>query len=445
MRKLLIILCFTVSLICLMLLVSCSDNSQSVTEPEVEQPKAEQTDETDEQSEQIEPVQQIETEESAAENKQTDGAETEKTETEPEEEPVSEESEASGETELKVYPISIPDEEPNWNADYNKPKVEFDEIQPGLKAQNTYVGYDGWIFYGDTIPDYNGKRTFSNTRLKKIAEKMRDRLEWCEKNGIKMYFVIVPNKNTVYPEYMPTETYTLDDPDTKEPISMGEERAIDIVINYLRENTSVTVIDCREGLMAAKEQYPDEELFYKLDTHWNNHGGFAAYSQIMDVICADFPNAVKHTKDEYQIDYFDAYFKDEAYYLGWYDTLKNDGPVYTLKSGLTATMTYRQDSGPYGEFIHQYVQDDGYADKTDYCIFKNENIADAPTMYMVRDSFAIALIPFLKDSFSESIYSWTLSVKRNEIEEKHPDILILEVVERSLTDFFNQSVFVYNK
>ena len=224
-------------------------------------------------------------------------------------------------------------------------------------------------------------------------------------------------------------------------VEKAEYKQLDQIIDAINEQTNLTVIDTREGLLTAKEQYPDEILYYKLDTHWNNHGGFAAYQQIMDVILQDFPNAVKWSKDDYQIDYFDSYFKDQAYYLGLYDTLKEEGPVYTRKDGNLATLVKRVDSGAYGQFIHAAVHDDGYRDKTDFCIYKNEYVSDAPSVYVIRDSFAIALVPFIKDSFSTSVFSWTLSFNKEKILENKPDIIIMQVVERSLMDFFNEKTF----
>ncbi|MBE6896015.1 MAG: hypothetical protein E7477_02835 [Ruminococcaceae bacterium] len=334
------------------------------------------------------------------------------------------------EVRLEAIPLKIVDEEPDWNADYNKPKVDLEDIVPGLVAQNVYVGHDGWMFYGGTIKDYTEECTYSDNRLNFLSKKLIERLNFCEENGIKLYFVVTPNKNSVYPEYMATEG-----------VEMAENRTLDVILNYLSENTELNVIDCRDGLFAAKEQYPDENLYYKLDTHWNNHGGFAAYTQIMDVISKDFPNAVTYTRDDYQIDYFDSYMKDEAYYLGWYDTITEQGPVYTLKNRLTATMTYRKDSGPYGEFIHAYIHENGYRDKTDYCTFENPNVADAPSVYVIRDSFGIALVPFITDSFSEATFNWTLGFNKDDILNKKPDIVIMQVVERSLADFFNQATF----
>ncbi|MBQ2720856.1 MAG: hypothetical protein IJF23_04900 [Clostridia bacterium] len=369
------------------------------------------------------------TDEDLTENEVEDLPEdTEEVQTETEE-PV-EQEEVVEEVRLDAIPLKIVDEEIDWNADYNKPKVDFDAIVPGLVSQNVYVGHDGWMFYGGTIKDYTETCTYSENRLNFLTKKLVERLDFCEENGIKLYFVVTPNKNSVYPEFMATEG-----------VEMAENRNIDVILGHIAENTDLTVIDCRDGLFAAKEQYPDENLYYKLDTHWNNHGGFAAYTQIMEAVSKDFPNAVQYKKEDYQIDYFESYMKDEAYYLGWYDTFTEQGPVYTLKNGLTATMTSRKDSGPYGEFIHAYIHENGYRDKTDYCTFENTNVADAPSVYVIRDSFGIALVPFITDSFSEATFNWTLGFNKDDILAKKPDIVIMQVVERSLADFFNQSAF----
>ena len=427
MRRFLTLVLFLLSMMCMLLFIAaCSSDEvvkdetpDSVSEDSIPENSVEDLPETAEDPSD-EAVQTTEAENNTDENVVEEIPEVTENEAE----------EAVEEVRLEAIPLKIVDEEPDWNADYNKPKVDFEDIVPGLVAQNVYVGHDGWMFYGGTIKDYTEECTYSDNRLNFLSKKLIERLNFCEENGIKLYFVVTPNKNSVYPEYMATEG-----------VEMAENRTLDVILNYLSENTELNVIDCRKGLFAAKEQYPDENLYYKLDTHWNNHGGFAAYTQIMEAVSKDFPNAVTYTKDDYQIDYFDSYMKDEAYYLGWYDTITEQGPVYTLKNQLKATMTYRKDSGPYGEFIHAYIHENGYRDKTDYCSFENPNVADAPSVYVIRDSFGIALVPFITDSFSEATFNWTLGFNKDDILSKKPDIVIMQVVERSLADFFNQATF----
>ena len=404
--------------------ISSDDTETPDAENESTEPEASGPEQAEPDSSENEPDNASETDESDNTNVSDD-------QNEPEEPEKTDEPDASESTDtVEIHPIPLTlDEEPDWDAPYNQPAISYDNIQPGVICNNVYVGYDGWFFYGDSIKDYSEDSSVSSVRMKRIISMMSDRLEWCEENGIKLYFVIAPNKNTIYPEYMP------------ESVKKAENKTVDAVLDAIRANTNLTVIDTREGLLAAKEQYPDENLFYKLDTHWNNHGGFAAYSQIMDVIRQDFPNAVKWSRDDYQIDYFKSYFKDQAYYLGWYDTMQEDGPVYTRKDGHLPTLTKRRDSGPYGQFFHAYIHEDGYRDKTDYCIYQNDYVPDAPSVYVIRDSFSIALVPFIKDSFSTSVFNWTLSFNQEDILKNKPDIVIMEIVERSLLDFLSGKTF----
>ena len=60
---------------------------------------------------------------------------------------------------------------------------------------------------------------------------------------------------------------------------------------------------------------------------------------------------------------------------------------------------------------------------------KNES---APSLYMMRDSYAVSLVPFLKESFSESSFDWTYDFSCDEILDSGADVVVFEVVEKAL-------------
>ena len=66
--------------------------------------------------------------------------------------------------------------------------------------------------------------------LKRIAKQTQDRADWCEDNGMTFYFMIAPNKNTVYPDKM------------MRSMQEGEQKRIDQVYDYLRANTMRAMI-----------------------------------------------------------------------------------------------------------------------------------------------------------------------------------------------------------
>lgn len=335
----------------------------------------------------------------------------------------------TGAASVKANPIRRTDDWVDWNAGYNDPKVKFTDIVEGLISQDVYVGKDGWMFYVDSIEDYLGSNLYSDTMLKRIANQTQARADWCTEHGMQFYFMIAPNKNTIYPEMMMSS------------MQEGEQKRIDQVYDYLRANTTVKVIDVRDSLFAAKENNPDEILYYPLDTHWNNHGGYYAYQAVMDVIAEDFPGISRVTRDDYQIDYFDSYYKDCAYYLGYYDTLESTGPVYTKLDGKTGYVAYHDGSGEFGQFAHAFVDPEtGFRESAYYTEFANSYASDAgqPSVYVVRDSFYIALSGFMSDTFSSVTSCWTTDFPNDDIENHDPDIVIFECVEAKMGDIFGQ-------
>ncbi|MEA3254650.1 MAG: hypothetical protein U9Q22_02325, partial [Candidatus Altiarchaeota archaeon] len=64
-------------------------------------------------------------------------------------------------------------------------------------------------------------------------------------------------------------------------------------------------------------------------------------------------------------------------------------------------------------------------------IAKSVNNPDLPTAVFFRDSFIIALIPFLSEHYNRSVYPW---VRYNQtiIEMESPDIVVTEIIERNL-------------
>lgn len=324
---------------------------------------------------------------------------------------------------------------------YNIPKIKLDDIKPGvfLKGDSDYsstlIGYDGFLFCQDSFADYDGTSLFNANRLEVMVQNMVKRNEWVESlkgsslDGTKkMYILFIPNKNSVYYDYMP-ESYT-----------MGEYRRIDQIIDALR-GAGLNVIDGRDSLLAAKAENPQRSLYYKTDTHWNNHGGFFVYQQLMNEIKKDFPNVVVHDRSDYQINYCETYMKDQAYYLGYYDATSELGAVYTLKNGKSADYITSQHKDKWGQFAFCYEWDIGYSDHLYWYQWRNDYNRSAPSMYMLRDSYSIALNGFLKDSFYKSTYNWTYNFSKKDVTSSGADVIIIEVVEKYITNFANAMPF----
>lgn len=320
---------------------------------------------------------------------------------------------------------------PSPYEEYNNPKAMVEDIRPGLIYSHVMVGYDGYMFYEDTLEDFLGLNFLNGSVYDRAKDMLKSSQQWAEQNGKKFYIVIAPNKNTVYPDYMP------------DGYELASYRRYDQFVELIND-AGITAVDLRSAMAQAVQAYPQRNLYYKYDTHWNNHAGYIAYQVTMDMIRRDFPNAVFHQKSEYQINYVETYMKDQAYYFGQYSYYKDYGPVYTLKSSNTATLVDYEPRAGWGQFAFSYEctsgKDAGFSDRLYWLQYRNDANSSAPNAYILRDSYSIAMIPFLKDSFHTSTYNWTFNLNscKNEIRSTRSDVIIAIIAERNLRNYVNQ-------
>ena len=287
------------------------------------------------------------------------------------------------------------------------------------------------MFYEDTKEDFDGSSVLNGSIYKRAKEMLESSQAWAESHDMKFYIVIAPNKNTVYPDYMP------------EGYKMASYRRYDQFVDLINDS-GITAVDLRDAMSQSVQANPQMNLYYKYDTHWNNHAGYIAYETTMNMIRKDFPKAVLHKRSEYQINYAETYMKDQAYYLGQYSYYKDYGPVYTLKSDKTASLVNFEPRQGWGQFAFAYDcktgKDKGFSDKLYWLQYRNAHNADAPNAYILRDSYSIAMIPFFKDSFNVSTYNWTFSLNscKREILEYDTDVIIAIIAERNLKNYVNQ-------
>lgn len=146
------------------------------------------------------------------------------------------------------------------------------------------VGKSNWLFlgnFGSNLDYIRKKKLFSENELKAWKKLLEKRSNWLEKRGIYYVFVITPNKSSIYPEYLPNN------------INVNNKYSrLDQLIDYLRENSHVNIIDLRPTLIEAKSKY---KTYYETDTHWNQIGGYLGYYEIVSHLKKEFSSIQQHT------------------------------------------------------------------------------------------------------------------------------------------------------
>lgn len=139
-------------------------------------------------------------------------------------------------------------------------------------GQNAVIGKEGRIYYADTLDDYQGLGTLSASDIASAADYLAALQKQYEDMGVRLVFLIAPNKATIYPEYMPDQLAVTD-----------SERNIDLLQAALDER-GVNYIDAKALLTAQKPNY---DLYYLRDSHWNNTGAVLVYNAAAQMLGLD--------------------------------------------------------------------------------------------------------------------------------------------------------------
>lgn len=98
--------------------------------------------------------------------------------------------------------------------------------------------------------------------------------DFCDKQNIKLYIILVPTKNSVY--YDKAYPYNL--------LPFGNNN--DSAIKEVARRTGVTIIHPKEKLISERQNY---ETYFRTDHHWTDRGAYIGYSALMEEITKDFP------------------------------------------------------------------------------------------------------------------------------------------------------------
>ena len=259
--------------------------------------------------------------------------------------------------------------------------------------EQVILGSDGWLYYRETLDDYLGKG-MSDEELEYAAKNLALMQEYVESQGAAFVFTIAPNKNSLYPEHMPSFYPNGHD-------SANAER-----LPGLLEQYGVNYVD----LFGVFRN--EDVLYFSTDSHWNSQGAALAADHILSGLgmessyCSgSFTNPVSHRGDLYEMLYPAGTMTE---------------PDLQLSSGFS----YRCENDPNG----------GNA-----ITIKTTAEGREGTLICWRDSFGISLYPYLAEKFGSATFSRASAYDLSQIEALGADTVIIELVERNLAQLITAS------
>lgn len=149
---------------------------------------------------------------------------------------------------------------------------------------DVFVGPDGTLFYDELrrrgyrpADGYGATFAFPEPQLRLIARVLEERRHWLETHEIEYRVVLIPDKQSVYPDRLPPEL----------AVGAQPRSAAAQVVDALRRWTRVEALDLTPALRAARGL---GELYYRYDTHWTPLGVAVGAAAIADWLRERWPH-----------------------------------------------------------------------------------------------------------------------------------------------------------
>ena len=279
---------------------------------------------------------------------------------------------------------------------------------PAREMNGTIFGRDDWMFcnYDNSIAYYCGSNLMSEQQMKDKLSLMQKLQNICDSRGVQLQFMIAPNKEQVYSEYMPT--YTIE----------NSYKRVPGFIDYVKRNSSVKIIYPIDELCAAKSTM---STYYKYDTHWNHYGSFIATQALYKEMGLDYvsPDSVNYSEGSC------IWGLVITAGLSWKDYERDYDHIPDYKPEIELFNTD-------GEIDHIHTEKSA--------VYRTDSTASNQSRFvMVGDSFRLYMMPYLERDFQQVRIAHRDNIHDIEDDIRQADILVVECVER-LDDSLNGTI-----
>lgn len=254
-------------------------------------------------------------------------------------------------------------------------------------SKDIVLGSDDMLFFTKTLADYEGTEPLSVDELQAIRRNLLSLSLALSQQGSRLVIAVAPNKNSVYPERMP---------------SVYKAREGEGNVDRLREivqDVGIEWVDLASALAAAKTDGP---VYLSTDTHWNDRGAYIAAQSILSALDLSAPEIAK-AEDI-------TYTGDLARMTGL-----GDGIIETTQR-LTA------EGAPEG------------ADYSEHLL--TVNAGGEGRLLLLRDSFGTAIAPFLASAYEETELRWETPFDAT----PEADDVVMLIAERNIRQYLLASI-----
>jgi hypothetical protein len=286
------------------------------------------------------------------------------------------------------------------------------DSEAGPLGRRAIYGKDGWFYYfgPGMMDDFRGVVPFRGEQLAAWRRRLEERRHRLAARGIDYLFILVPEKQTIYPEFLPSTIRRV------QPHTRADELAA-----HLRATPTLPFLDLREILAARK---PRLRLYHRTGTHWNAVGAYFAYHAIAESLARLYPELRPLPLDAFAL-------RREV----------TNGRPFVAGYGI-ADLAREEvlELEPLRPRRARIVDPEGGWVATPFrvgrTVMAETGDPTLPRAVMFHDSFLpVDLEPYLSEHFERIVYHWRpKSLDWALIARERPDLVIEEKAERFLLD-----------
>lgn len=265
--------------------------------------------------------------------------------------------------------------------------------------EKVLFGQGGWLYLrrdtNDILGQQTGKVKLDSARRERWREVLRARVAISERLGIPWSCLVVPDKESVYPEHLPRTVTPVDRRPVHEFLDLAHE--VGAPVSY-----------ALDPLLAAKRE---SEIYARTDTHWNYRGAYVAYRAFCEE--ANRQGVELEGLEEADLEWVDGETEGD---LG---SKVRPEP----KTGPTIRVSLKQSRS-------RLVFDNEVTNHGRVMVY--ERAGPGPKCVLFGESFANFLLPFLKETFQRFVFVHTSSFVSGVLERERPDVVFSLPLERFL-------------
>ena len=254
------------------------------------------------------------------------------------------------------------------------------------------LGRNGWLYYEGTANDYLNIPTMTERAAKNAAHSLKMLQDHAKAQGADFVLAVIPNKNSLYGENMPSSWKML-----------AQDGNYELMMKALADE-GVNTADVL-GALAAEGKV----LYQQTDTHWTYEGALTGYRSILK-----------------------AAGRSDETFAGLTFTVRRDwkADLSAMVPGLDDGLT--EQAYPNYTFTYERTSHETAVDAV-LLTTKQKNASGSAVIY--RASFCNTMQEYFAETVGDVLFSRATPWRVDYIASKNADLAVLETGERNLRNF----------